>query len=370
MMKLHVIQAEFGDSLLLQYGTAAAPRFILIDGGPKFTFTRSLHDSLKTIIAKPRKLDAVMLSHVDEDHIIGLLDLVAELRHQAANGLDVTLTIAELWHNSFARTVDPGGGIQSRLRTILGASGAAQQMQVASASFLGIGEGNSLRLAALAMGLPINPGFTDDLIIVDTAGAPRNFGNLSLQVVGPTQTNLDELADDWKTWLDTHEDEILSGGDPFAMTNSDQSVPNLSSIMVLAKADGKTILFTGDGRSDHLLTGLRTAGLLPAAGGSLHVDVLKLPHHGSNRNITKAFFKTVTADQYVASANGKDDNPDLTTLIWLVEAAKDQGREVEIIVTNKTLSTTKLLEEYPKDEFGYTLRIMPKTDKFLTLSLA
>jgi hypothetical protein len=369
MLKLHLVQAEFGDSLLLQYGTAAAPRFILIDGGPPFTFTTSLHDALKTIIPSPRVLDAVMLSHVDNDHIIGLLDLIAELRRQAANGEAVTLTINQLWHNSFARTLDPDGGIQSRLRSALAVSGALQQMTLASAAALGIGEGNSLRLAALAMGLAINPGFTDDLIIVDTAGAPRTFGNLSLQVVGPTQANLDNLAAEWKDWLDDHEDAVASG-DPFAMANSDQSLPNLSSIMVLAKADSKTILFTGDGRSDHLLSGLRMAGLLPASGGSLHVDVLKLPHHGSNRNITKTFFKTVTADTYVASANGRDDNPDLATLIWLVEAAKAQGREVEIVVTNETLSTEKLLEEYPPGDFGYTLRAMPEGDKFLTLPLA
>jgi hypothetical protein len=369
MMKLHVVQAEFGDSLILEYGTAAAPRFILIDGGPPFTFTRSLHDSLKTIIRAPRALDAVILSHVDEDHIVGLLDLIAELRRQAANGEAVTLTIGQLWHNSFARTLDPDGGIQARLKTILSVAGAAQQMTLASAATLGIADGNALRLASLAMPVPINPGFPDDLIIVDTAGAPRTFGNLSLRVVGPTQANLDKLKEEWEKWLDAHDDAVNSG-DPFAMANSDRSIPNLSSIMVLAEADGKTILFTGDGRSDHLIAGLRQVGLLPAAGGRFHVDVLKLPHHGSDRNITKTFFKTVTADTYVASANGKDDNPDLATLIFIVEVAKDQGRQVEIVATNQTPSTDKLLEECPPDDFGYTLRVLPENDDFLTISLA
>jgi hypothetical protein len=217
--------------------------------------------------------------------------------------------------------------------------------------------------------IPINPGFADDLITVDTAGAPRTFANLSLRVVGPTQENLDALAEEWKAWLDAHE-EAIGSGDPFAMANADRSIPNLSSIMVLAEAEGKTILLTGDGRSDHLLTGLRRAGLLPATGGRLEVDVLKLPHHGSNRNMTKTFFRTVTADTYVASANGKDDNPDLATLIWLVEVAKEQGRRAEIVATNRTPSIEQLLEEYPRNEFGYTVRILPRGDAFLTLSLA
>ena len=46
----------------------------------------------------------------------------------------------------------------------------------------------------------------------------------------------------------------------------------------------------------------------------LHVDVLKVPHHGSSRNVEEDFFRDVTADHYVISANGKYDNPDAETL--------------------------------------------------------
>ena len=34
MFKVHAIQASFGDCLILEYGTAAAPKYVLIDGGP------------------------------------------------------------------------------------------------------------------------------------------------------------------------------------------------------------------------------------------------------------------------------------------------------------------------------------------------
>lgn len=57
--------------------------------------------------------------------------------------------------------------------------------------------------------------------------------------------------------------------------------------------------------------------------GRAHFDVIKAPHHGSDRNIKKTFFRKVTADRHILSANGRDGNPDLATLIWLVEAAKD-----------------------------------------------
>ena len=170
------------------------------------------------------------------------------------------------------------------------------------------------------------------------------------------------------SWLDDHEVNIASG-DLRLMANADQSIPNLSSIMFLAEAEGKTVLFTGDGRSDHLLGGLGDAGLLDGE-GKFHVDVFKVSHHGSDRNATKTFFRKVTADTYVISANGHPDNPDLSTLIWIVEAAKLQGRQIHIIATNETPSLEKLLEEYPKNEFNYDLEIMPKNHSFKRVVMA
>ena len=36
----------------------------------------------------------------------------------------------------------------------------------------------------------------------------------------------------------------------------------------------------------------------------MHVDVLKMPHHGSDRNMDRAFLERITADHYVFSGNG------------------------------------------------------------------
>jgi metallo-beta-lactamase superfamily protein len=350
MFRLKAVQAAFGDCLLLEYGTDSS-RFILIDGGPPDVFPTHLRPELEQIAQSGAPIDLVVLSHVDTDHVAGLLDYFAELRLNN-HGLPVP---PRLWHNSFTATIDPNGIIQPRLAA-LHAQMAAGVMSATELVVEGIAEGASLRTQALALQLPINGGFPSDLITVDNAPGPIVFDNLELTIVGPTQANLDALQQKWIEWLDANEDSILSGN-PFVMANSDGSVNNLSSIMFFAKADNRTMLLTGDGRSDHLLDGLGQAGLLDANGG-MHVDLLKLPHHGSNRNITKTFFRKVTADKYVASANGRDDNPDLATLIWLVEAARDQQRQVEIVVTNQTPSVEKLIEEYPASDYTYSLRTL------------
>lgn len=368
MLRLQVVQAEYGDCLILEFGTPLNPRYILIDGGPATIYERHLRAALGNISRAGGKLDLAILSHVDNDHVIGLLDLMAELREQRASGQEETIAIDALWHNAFSQTIGSGNDIEVRLKMLLAnAAAVGQAMTVAGMAVAGIGEGQRLRLAATALGIPINPGFTHDLISVDEVSEAILLGNLSLQVVGPTQENLEELRDEWLDWLDKNEDGLATG-DPFLAAMADRSVPNLSSIMVLAEAEGKRVLLTGDGRGDHLLQGLGQANLLSPQGG-LHVDVLKVPHHGSDRNATRKFFKTVTADTYVISANGKHGNPDLATLIWIVEAAREEERAIEILVTNETPSTHKLVEEYDPEEYGYQLTEMKKASHVMTLDI-
>jgi hypothetical protein len=368
MFKLHAIQAEFGDCFLLEFGSAAQPRFVLIDGGPPHNYQDHLKAVLTPLGAAAREIDAVILSHVDADHVAGLVEFFSELRDQRANGAPDLIQVNGLWHNSFDRAIDSQGEIVPRFQAALFAAGAqtAQMMASSTIALQGISEGNTLRVLAMQLGIPLNEGFAD-IISTDTAPVPVLIGPLSLQVVGPTPANLEALRKEWVKWLDKHEDAITRG-EPLVMANADRSVPNLSSISVVAAVDGKTLLLTGDARSDHVLEGLASAGLTDAA-GRMHVDVLKLPHHGSNRNMTKKFFRSVTADRYVVSANGKDDNPDLATLIWLVEAAHEHARNIEIIATNSTPSTDKLLEEYPEAEFGYSMTIMPQNQHSITVEL-
>jgi hypothetical protein len=369
MFILHAVQAQFGDALILEFGTQPDRHFILIDGGPADIFADHLRTALKDVVGEGGALDLMILSHVDTDHAIGLLDLVAELRDQRANNQTELVSIGAVWHNSFARTLGDGTDIQARVASAMQkAQAAGASLSHGGAAFLGIQEGHELRMAVKALGRPINPGFPNDLIIVDTAPNVLAFGSLSLRIVGPTQKNLDALKTQWLAWLDTHEDDFDSGN-PMVMAMADRSIPNLSSIQVLAEADGKRLLLTGDGRGDHLLNGLEQAGLLDQ-NGAMHVDVLKLAHHGSDRNVNRKFFTRVTADTYVASADGKDGNPDFATLEWIVETAHDAGRKIAIVATNETPSIEKLGEEYDVQEFGYKLKIMARNKHSIAVKMA
>jgi beta-lactamase superfamily II metal-dependent hydrolase len=368
MLNLIIVQAKYGDCFILEFGTPTEPMHILVDGGPRTIYERHLKSELERIRDLGGNLKLAMLSHIDTDHVVGLLDLLADIREQRANELEETIAIHEIWHNSFQETIDRDGAIQPRLATLLANAGPAGQIMTSTGLALdGIAEGNQLRLNALALNIDLNPEFNEECIAVDSAQDSYEFGNLTLRIVGPTEENLEELRQEWIQWAEENEERI--GEDPSLAEMADRSVPNLSSIMVLAEADDKTILLTGDGRGDHLLQGLQQVNLLDEE-GRLHVDVFKIPHHGSDRNVTREFFRTITANQYVVSANGRYGNPDLATLIWVVEAAREQNQEIDIFVTTNTPASEKLLVEYPPEDYGYHLVAMDEAAHSLRIALA
>lgn len=367
MFIVHAVQAQFGDCLVLEYGAPGASRFMLIDGGPSDNYDPYLKDALqKIVVPKGGAIERMVLSHVDTDHTNGLLDMLAELRASRDALEDEFVTIGGFWHNSFASTLDPQGAMAPRIAQ-LQTLNAVASMDHAGAAILGVKEGAALRRESLFLEIPLNQDFQDP-IVVETCPDPAMFGNLNVTIVGPTQANLDELKAKWEDWLEANEQAIATAS-PRVLANLDKSIPNLSSICFVAEADGKRGLFTGDARSDHTLQGLEAQGFLDAA-GKVHFDLIKLAHHGSNRNVTRKFFDRVTADIYVVSADGKDDNPDLATLIWLVESAKDQNREIRIVATNQTESTDKIVEEYPPDDYGYTLEFRPNEDNYVSVVLS
>jgi beta-lactamase superfamily II metal-dependent hydrolase len=125
----------------------------------------------------------------------------------------------------------------------------------------------------------------------------------------------------------------------------DKSIPNLSSILLLVESKNKKILFTGDGLGGDVIEVFSRNGMLDKQ-GKFHVDILKLPHHGIDRNVSPQFFNTVIADYYVISANGRDDNPSADTLKWIVESGDKRKSSKKIVFTNNTPNIVKITKEY------------------------
>jgi hypothetical protein len=338
IFSLDVRRARKGDCLLLHYGTAAEPALALIDGGPSRVYGPHLKPRLIEIreardIAddRPLPIDLLMVSHVDDDHIQGILDLTRELREEPGVPL---VRIRRLWHNSFDEVIgnDPeeltsslaaqfgpaslGGGLPSDATV----DSAEEDQEVVGSTLrviASIPQGHRLRLDAEALDLSLNPEF-DGKLILAAEDAIDLTDDLSFTVVGPMQPEVQALQRDHDKWLEQLEEEGLTPEEALAAF-VDKSVPNLSSLVLLVESGDKSILLTGDARGDKILAGLESIGVIEED-GKLNVDVLKVPHHGSANNLTRGFFERITADHYVFSGNGEHGNPEREALKMLLSA--------------------------------------------------
>jgi hypothetical protein len=330
MFKLEVLPARHGDALLLHFGVN---QLAVIDGGPAAVYNQALRPRLEAIRAtrrltegRPLDIELMMVSHIDADHITGILELTRAMKEARDSRQPVSWRVRRFWHNSFDDVVGP-----RRPASVTGASsdagGAlAADVEVFAASQTlspaSVRQGRELAALLPALKLDRNRPF-GGLVQYRKSAKPVKIGPLSLRVVGPNADNVALLREDWAKRVVKLVGTKTGTAEVAAMIAAyvDESPYNLSSIVVLAACEGKTMLLTGDGRGDHTLAELKKAGLLE--GGRLEVDLLKLPHHGSSRNVDQDYFDTIRARHYVISADGAHSNPDVETLEMISRSRRD-----------------------------------------------
>ena len=358
---LEALQAAHGDSLILHYGPPTNPRFIVIDGGPKGIFKASLGPRLQEIHAARGggvlEIRLMMVSHIDDDHITGILDFTRMLRDLKDREAPLPFDVLTLWHNSFddiAGRVNASVGADVSVSDVL--RSAKPKTAEGAAIVASVAQGRQLRLDADALGLNMNSGF-DDLLQFSPSAKALNMGaHLAFTVLGPRQAELDALHAKWdrevKALLAKKKKKKTGGGSELSAADLralaaefvDESIHNLSSVVVLAEFEGKRILLTGDARGDFILQSLREAKLVK--NGKIAVDIFKVPHHGSVRNAAAELFETVIADHYVFSANGRDGNPDPPTFD-LIFKARPKGKYHLWLTNGVAAALTRIKKKKP-----------------------
>jgi hypothetical protein len=337
----------------------------MIDGGPKGVYKPHLKPRLEQIRAarglareEPLGVDLLMVSHVDDDHIQGILDLTKELLEEKAARRPLPLQVFDFWHNSFDSIIgNAPDELTAAFRSHFGAASTAGALPddatidadeeldettiVASLKVLAsIEQGFRLRGDAESLEFPPNLEFDGKLIMAHKDAPPLEIApGLNFTVAGPMAAELEKLHNKHEAWL---KDLKKKGKSPPAALASyvDRSVPNLSSVVVLAEADGRRILLTGDARGDKVLEGLELVGALEA-GGTMHVDVLKVPHHGSANNLDHDFFERITADHYVFSGDGEHGNPERDALQMLSDARNGADYTIHITYPIDQIDTAR-----------------------------
>ena len=164
----------------------------------------------------------------------------------------------------------------------------------------------------------------------------------SISVIGPTKKEVEKLKKRWKKDLEKIKKKEADKN--AAAASLDTSVFNLSSIVCIAEAGGKSILLTGDARGDIVLDWLESRG------GPFEFDVFKLPHHGSDRNMKPEVFEKITAKHYLVSGDGKHGNPEPEMFKMLFEARGDSDYEIYLTYSLEEIKSHKDYKKHNLDK--------------------
>jgi protein required for attachment to host cells len=289
------------------------------------------------------ELDLMMISHIDSDHIAGILDLTDELIEAEEESSLPLVKINETWHNSFVDTIVTQTGVKKatvreeslELADIAGSDPIiSNQMINAKAVLSSVSQGRRLRNDLGRLKIPLNKGFTDNIVLKENQQKVWKKQALSLTVIGPGQQQLDKLRKAWAKQLPKILSKEKDKEAALAATSSlDRSVFNLASIVVIAEVNNIRMLFTGDARGDMILEWLFDS----RPDEKTHFDLIKLPHHGSDRNVSPDFFSRVTADHYIMSGNGKHGNPEPETFEMLFNARPELDYKVHLTYSPEEL---------------------------------
>jgi hypothetical protein len=243
-----------------------------------------------------RRLELLVVSHVDRDHIEGVLGLLSE----EEPGFEV----GDVWFNGWPHLAAAGGMVPF---------GALQ------------GERVSGRIAAL--GLPWNRAFDGGAVAAPEEGPlPRVVlpGGLALTLLAPGPEALARLRPQWEREvrkanlevgfalppndeLALEPFDLLAGGelpDVEALAASpfekDRSAANASSIALLAEIDGRRALLAADAHAPALVAALDRL----SPGERFALDLLKISHHGSKGTTSRELIERVDCSTYLFSTNG------------------------------------------------------------------
>ena len=337
MFTIEALPAEQGDCLLLRYGSKTAPRLMIIDGGPGDVYWPTLAPRLQELKADRKlseksalPLDLVIVSHIDDDHIGGILELMDEIAEAKDNRAPLPYRVGGVWHNSFDEVIGTTPEVlESSISAKFGAASTAEAVLArrpelahdAAMILASVAQGRRLRDAVKKLRTPLNSAFDGKPAMLDGADPKRiiDMGDgLEFVVVGPMQSQLKKLKKKHDDWLKKNK-KSRKDAEATLAAFADGSAANLSSIVIHATCAGKSMLLTGDARGDFIEEGLLAAGLMSKKKPYV-TDVLKVPHHGSDNNVTEGFFQNVRATHYVFSGNGEHGNPERTTFEMLFAA--------------------------------------------------
>lgn len=269
MLEVYPYDAGQGDCLRIHFcGKSGTYHNILVDSGTR-RFGPSFVAAVQKIQCAGECVDILFITHTDEDHLGGLLYAVT---HKIP--------------------IQTGKLVMNHPQTMVAVLGGHTPLSASQA--------NSILNCLAGQDIQVIGGLQGDYMELDGA---------QIKILHPTQAQVEAvfpttrqntplgITDDRKLSLEELMERPLPGGDT--------SVSNRASIVFILEYGEKRLLFTGDTWSDDLLKEVQAYAAAREEALPVHFDIVKLPHHGSARNISEDWPQVLRGDRYILCADGR-----------------------------------------------------------------
>lgn len=313
-LKVSFLKAAHGDAIVIETNVDSETFRILIDGGPPECYERRqggrkiagpLQEVLEDLRRRGERFDLTIVTHVDDDHIGGLL---AGFRHHKYRSVIAN----DVWFNS-GKVIAHGFSTE-----------APEGSQI-------LIDDPEDRLTGISQGVEFDALLDEHCTSSRQArfvdGREISFKHGKIFVLSPTEQQLKRLLAKWEA---EGADSLTSGvANDYHMSLSelrsndkfveDASVHNASSIALLIETQGHRLLLLGDALPSTICSSLRDhLGVSPE--NPLEVSVCKLSHHGSKASTSEELLSLVRCKKFVVSTNGlRHALPNKTTLARIIE---------------------------------------------------
>lgn len=386
-MNIKCLPARYGDSFLINICDGTKQYNILIDCGLKDTCTEFIKNQLVSI----KKIDLLVLTHIDDDHIKGAIELF-----QDADIID-NIVIDNIWFNDLYKITE--GKLKKNIKSDLSNNGSIesgkfdQEVSYKQAKCLANYILESKHSDNWNKGIGIIS--CDDNYYKELYPIGRE---VKIVLLSPSKERIEELFSKWceKSNIDKDKlvidnktlnsfysfyinskngvgkfDEECSGkiADIETMAEKEYSVKNTSndaSIAFFIETKKNKVLFLGDSNSKDIEKSLKQY-MKDKKLQKIKFDLIKVSHHGSKNNISNGLLELLECDKYVISTNGEIYNhPDLECLSKII-VKQQEYKEIVFNYRNKKVLKALNNEEYKK-KYKYSL-IMPSENKPIIMDI-
>lgn len=307
-MEIKFLKANNGDSIHISSGN----KNILIDTGTGATYLskpngRLQHGELKSLIndlqSKNEKIDLLVITHWDDDHIGGVLKWFKEDLDSAKS------MIKHVWFNS---------GLL--INQYFQSNSAAGDKTIIYSEY---NPNTSIQQGITFEKYLLENNMSYSLIKTNTEGINNIFDKVKFTLLSPIDKELEKLLTKWESEYNPYTSASNKDYDKsfeellLNEFQEDTAFHNGSSIAFILEIENKKMLFLGDAHPSVVVDSLTKSCY--SKKNKLKIDLMKVSHHGSKANTSDELLDIIECDNFVISTDGsKHGLPNKETIARII----------------------------------------------------